>query len=118
MSGDHSNYRIIEVGPSIEKSTTDHKRLAVTQIPVKGHQLTQMRKIRTELYNNNNRKQNQNNTVRTNCVTVRIKRTQENNKYRLCWERDERLNDVISEYSKMQKRAWLGGEEDSLRIVQ
>ena len=40
MSGDHPNYSIVTIGPNIEKSPSDLRRLAVTQIPVENHQLT------------------------------------------------------------------------------
>ena len=39
-SGDHPNDSIIENGQNTEKSSGDLKRLAVTQTPVKGQQLT------------------------------------------------------------------------------
>ena len=41
-SGDHPNYNIIENGQSTEKSPGGLRRLAVTQTPVKDHQLKQM----------------------------------------------------------------------------
>ena len=41
-SGDHPNYNIIENGQNTEKSPGDLRRLAVTQTPVKNHQLTLM----------------------------------------------------------------------------
>ena len=41
-SGDHPNYSIIENGENTEKSPGDLRRLAVTQIPVKKHQLKLM----------------------------------------------------------------------------
>ena len=41
-SGDHPNNSIIENGKKTEKSPGDLRRLAVTQSPVKGHQLTLM----------------------------------------------------------------------------
>ena len=41
-SRDHPNYSIIEIDQNTEKSPGDLKRLAVTQIPVKDHQLTLM----------------------------------------------------------------------------
>ena len=47
-SGDNSNYCIIEISQNTEKSPGDLKRLAVTQIPVKDHQLTLMWKILKE----------------------------------------------------------------------
>ena len=39
-SGDHLNYNIVEIGQNTEKSPGDLKRLAVTQTPVRKHQLT------------------------------------------------------------------------------
>ena len=41
-SGDHPNNSIIENGQNTEKSPGDLRRLAVTQSPVKDHQLTLM----------------------------------------------------------------------------
>ena len=41
-SGDHPNYSIIENGQNTEKSSGDLRRLAVTQTPVKDHQLMLM----------------------------------------------------------------------------
>ena len=43
-SGDHPNYSIIEVGHNTKKSPGDLRRFAVTQIPVRNHQLTLVRK--------------------------------------------------------------------------
>ena len=40
--GDHSDYYFIENGDNTEKSPGDLRRLAVTQSPVKDHQLTLM----------------------------------------------------------------------------
>ena len=53
MSGDHPNYYIIENGQNTEKSPEDLRRLAITQAPVKDHQLTLMWKILNEQNNNN-----------------------------------------------------------------
>ena len=47
-SGDHPNYSIIEDGQNIEKSREDLRRLAVTQTPVKDHQLKLMWKTLEE----------------------------------------------------------------------
>ena len=44
-SGDHPNDSIIENGQNTEKSPADLKRFAVTQTPMKNHQLTQMWKM-------------------------------------------------------------------------
>ena len=41
-SGDHPDYNVIENGQNTEKSPGELRRLAVTQIPVKDHQLTLM----------------------------------------------------------------------------
>ena len=38
-SGDHRNYCITEIGQNTEKSPEDLRKLAVTQTPVKDHQL-------------------------------------------------------------------------------
>ena len=43
-SGYHSNYYIIENDQNTEKSPGDLRRLAITQTPVKDHQLTLMGK--------------------------------------------------------------------------
>ena len=40
--GDHSDYSIIKIGQNTEKSPLDLRRLAVTQTPVKNHQLMLM----------------------------------------------------------------------------
>ena len=47
-SGDHPNYYIIENGQNTENSSGDSRRLAVTQNPVKDHQLTLMWKTLNE----------------------------------------------------------------------
>ena len=39
-SRDNSNYGLDEIGWNIEKSPGDLRRLAITQTPVKNHQLT------------------------------------------------------------------------------
>ena len=43
-SGNHPNYCFIEIGQNIEKSPRNLRRLTVTQISVKDHQLTLMYK--------------------------------------------------------------------------
>ncbi len=37
--GDHSKYGMVEIGQNTEKSLGDLRRLAVTQTPVKNHQM-------------------------------------------------------------------------------
>ena len=39
-SGDHPDYRIVEISQNTEKSPVDLRRLAVTQTPMRKHQLT------------------------------------------------------------------------------
>ena len=39
-SGDYPNYNIVEIGQNTAKSPGDLGRLALTQTPVKNHQLT------------------------------------------------------------------------------
>ena len=41
-SGDHPNYSIIENGQNTEKSPGDLRRLAVSQTPLKDHQMSLM----------------------------------------------------------------------------
>ena len=43
----------------------------------------------------------QNNAIRTNHLKARIDKTQQNSKYRLCCDRDETINRIISECSKL-----------------
>ena len=46
----------------------------------------------------------QNNTIRTNHIKVRIDKTQENCKCRLCGERNETINHLINECSKLAQK--------------
>ena len=43
----------------------------------------------------------QNNAIRTNHIKGRIDKTQQNNKCRLCGDRDKTINHIISERSKL-----------------
>ena len=43
----------------------------------------------------------QDNAIRTNHIKARIDETQQNSKCRLCGDRDETINHIISEYSKL-----------------
>ena len=43
----------------------------------------------------------QNNTIRTNHIKVRIDKTQQNSRCRLCGDKDETINHIISECSKL-----------------
>ena len=46
----------------------------------------------------------QNNAIRTNHIKARINKTQQNSRCRLCGERDEMINYIISEYSKLEQK--------------
>ena len=70
--------------------------------------------------NNNN---NNNNAIRTNHIKARIDKTQQNSKCRLCSDRDETINHIISECSKLaqkevQGETRLGGQGDPLGNMQ
>ena len=46
----------------------------------------------------------QNNAIRTNYVKARIDKTEQNDRYRLYGPRDETINHIISECSKLAKK--------------
>ena len=48
----------------------------------------------------------QNNAIRTNHINTRIDKTQQNSKYRLCGDRDETINHIISECSKLAQKEY------------
>ena len=48
----------------------------------------------------------QNNTIRTNSIKTRIDKTQRNNKCRLCGDRDEMINHMKSECSKLAQKEY------------
>ena len=56
----------------------------------------------------------QNSAIRTNLIKARIDKTQQNSKCRLCGDRDETINHIISECSKLAQKEykarhdWLG----------
>ena len=60
----------------------------------------------------------QNNAVRTNHIIAWIDKTQQNSKCRLCGDRDETINLIISECSKLAHKARLGRQGDPLGDVQ
>ena len=65
----------------------------------------------------------QNNAIRPNHIKVRIDKMQQNSKCRLCGDRDETINHIISECSKLAQREYktrhrLGGQGDPLGNVQ
>ena len=48
----------------------------------------------------------QNNAIRTNHIKARIEKTQQNSKCRLCSDRDETINHIISECSKLAQKEY------------
>ena len=48
----------------------------------------------------------QNNTIRTNHIKARIDTTQQNSRCRLCGDRDETINHIISECSKLAQKEY------------
>ena len=46
----------------------------------------------------------QNNAIRTNQINVRIDKMQQNSKCRLCGDRDEPINHIICECSKLAQK--------------
>ena len=47
-----------------------------------------------------------NNVIRTNHIKARIDKTQQNSKCKLCGDRDEAINHIISEYSKLAQKEY------------
>ena len=48
----------------------------------------------------------QDNAIRTNHIKVRIDKTQQNSKCRLCGDRDETINHIITECSKLSQKEY------------
>ena len=48
----------------------------------------------------------QNNAIRTDHIKARIEKTQQNRRCRLCGERDETMNRIISECSKLAQKEY------------
>ena len=53
----------------------------------------------------------QNNVIRTNHIKAKIDKTQQNNKCRLCSDKDETINLIISEYSKLAQQEYKAGHD-------
>ena len=53
----------------------------------------------------------QDNTIRTNQIKARIDKTQQNSKCRLCGDRDETINHIISECSKLAQQEYKAGHD-------
>ena len=51
----------------------------------------------------------QNNGIKTDHIEMNINNTPQNSKYRLNEDRNERINDIISEYSKLTQKKYMPG---------
>ena len=65
----------------------------------------------------------QNSAIRTNHIKARIDKTQQNSKCRRCGDRDETINHIISECSKLAQKEFKArhdwcGQHDPLGNVQ
>ena len=87
MSGDHSNYSIVEIGQDTKKSLGCLRRLAVTQTPGKNHPLTLMLKTLRWVKKKNND-------------------NQQNSECRLCDDRDKTINHTTSKCSKLMQKKY------------
>ena len=90
-SGDHPDHSIINIGQNTEKSSRYLKRFAVTQMPLKKHQLMLVWKTLKEIII---------------IIKERIDKTQQNSKCRRCSDRDEAINHIISECSKLAQKEY------------
>ena len=119
--GDHPNDIIVKNDQNTEKSPGDLRSLAVTQTPVWNHHLALVGKTPQNISHQKTwtwqRKGNlkreteslliaaQDNAIRTNHIKARIDKTQQNRKCRLCGDRVETINHIISKFSKFSKFA-------------
>ena len=64
----------------------------------------------------------QNNAIRTNYIKVKINNAQQNSKCRLCDDKDETINPIVSEWSKLAQKEYKtrynSRKDDQLGIVQ
>ena len=114
---DYPNNSIAKNGRNPETSPWDLRRLAVTQTPVKNHQLTLMWKTLKELIIiiiiiNLKRETESlliaapNKAIRTNHIKAGIDKTQWNSNGSLRGDRDEMINHIISECSKLAQKEY------------
>ena len=110
-SGDHPDYKNIRINKNIEKSHGDIRGLLSLKLQKK-HKLTQMWETLNEIKKKKNFKREtesllmvaQNSAIRTNHIKAMIDKTQQNSKCRLCSDRDETINHIISECSKLAQK--------------
>ena len=59
----------------------------------------------------------QDNVMRTNYIKAKIDKTQQNSKCRMCGDRDETVNHIISEYSKLTQREYKAGHYSVGKVI-
>ena len=59
----------------------------------------------------------QDNAIRTNPIKARINKTQQNSKCRLCGDRDETINHIISECSKLAQREYNARRDSVGKVI-
>ena len=64
----------------------------------------------------------QNSAIRINHIKARIDKTQQNSKYRVCADREETINHIISECSKLPQKEyqarhdWVGKVDHRIKL--
>ena len=59
----------------------------------------------------------QNSAIRTNHIKARIDKTQQNSKCRLCGDRDETTNQIISECSKLAQKEYKARHDCVVKLI-
>ena len=59
----------------------------------------------------------QNSAIRTNHIKTRIDKTQQNSKCRLCGDRDETINHIISECSKLAQKEYKARYDEVGKVI-
>ena len=59
----------------------------------------------------------QDNAIRTNLIKARIDKTQQNSKCRLCGDRDEKINHIISECSKLAQKEYKARHDWVVKVI-
>ena len=104
-----------------EKSPVDLRKLADIQTSVKAHQLKLV--WWTWLRRGNLRETEslliaaQDNAIMTNHIKARIDKTQQNSKCRLCGDRDETINHMIRECSKLAQKEYKARHDGVGKVI-
>ena len=98
LSGNHPNYSSVQIGQNTKKSPGDLRTHAVTRTPVENHRPRWYEKLTNE--------KNNNNALWINYIKAKIYNAQENIKFRFCADKDETINCIISESSKLFQKEY------------